>query len=78
MLKCCFCNKEIANGTSNSPAPIIDDGVSVCCDSCNSTHVLSARVALVTSGADIYDPAFRRKMDNLATIIKTSYAERCS
>ena len=78
MLKCCFCNKVIEDGEGNTPAPIVDDGVSVCCDYCNSTHVTPARVSLMTSKADACDPAFRRKMNNLALIIKTPYAERCS
>ena len=75
MLKCCFCNKVIEDGEGNTPAPIVDDGVSVCCDYCNRMHVIPASVAMVTSKVDIHDPAYRRKMDTLAGIIKTSYRD---
>jgi len=39
--KCCICGKRI-NGYGNNPAPVKDEGV--CCDKCNSTIVLAARI----------------------------------
>lgn len=39
--KCCICGKRI-NGYGNNPAPVKDEGV--CCDRCNNTIVLAARI----------------------------------
>lgn len=38
---CVFCGKRI-NGYGNNPAPVKDEGV--CCDKCNNTIVLAARI----------------------------------
>ena len=39
--KCCICGRRI-NGYGNNPAPVKDEGV--CCDRCNNTIVLAARI----------------------------------
>lgn len=38
---CVFCGKRI-DGYGNNPAPVKDEGV--CCDKCNNTIVLAARI----------------------------------
>lgn len=40
--KCCICGKEI-KGEGNDPSPVKDEGV--CCDECNDSVVLEARLA---------------------------------
>ena len=42
MSKCCICGKEII-GFGNNPWPIKDSGC--CCDECNSTVVIQARLS---------------------------------
>lgn len=45
-MKCCICGKEI-NGYGNNPFPLctIDDHTSQCCNDCNATYVIQARIA---------------------------------
>lgn len=38
---CCICGKQF-EGWGNNPAPVKNEGV--CCDECNMSHVLSARL----------------------------------
>ena len=42
-IKCCFCKTEI-NGYGNSPAPVNNAPNARCCDICNLTTVIPARV----------------------------------
>ena len=39
---CCICGKNF-EGWGNNPAPVKDEGV--CCDDCNATRVIPARIA---------------------------------
>ena len=41
--KCCICEK-ICYGYGNNPYPISKDQDDVCCDNCNTTKVIPARV----------------------------------
>lgn len=47
MAKCSICGKEI-EGYGNNPYPICDleDTISRCCDVCNSTYVIPARLLM--------------------------------
>lgn len=38
---CCICKKKF-EGWGNNPAPVKEKGV--CCDSCNMTYVITARL----------------------------------
>ena len=40
---CCICGKEF-EGWGNDPWPVVTDEDAVCCDNCDMTVVLSARV----------------------------------
>lgn len=41
--KCCLCGREF-KGWGNNPWPVVDNGV--CCDECNMTKVIPARLKL--------------------------------
>ena len=41
---CCICGKEI-NGWGNDPYPVVTDNNAECCDACNMTYILPARIA---------------------------------
>lgn len=41
MKKCCICGKQF-NGWGNNPYPVKESGK--CCDECNSTQVIPARL----------------------------------
>lgn len=45
--KCCICGKEII-GFGNNPWPVKDSGY--CCDECNSTVVIRARIEMLVKG----------------------------
>ena len=40
---CCICGKEFI-GWGNNPYPITDEEDEVCCDECNYSEVLPARI----------------------------------
>lgn len=42
-LKCCFCKKQLQD-YGNNPAPANNDPKARCCDFCNHTIVMPARV----------------------------------
>ena len=44
---CCICGKEII-GFGNNPWPIKNSGC--CCDECNSTVVIQARIEMLIKG----------------------------
>lgn len=48
-MKCSICGKTF-DGYGNNPYPICDkdDFESRCCDSCNATHVIQARMAIAS------------------------------
>lgn len=50
---CCICGKKFT-GFGNNPWPVVKDEAARCCDECNSTKVLAARLAQM----------FGRKEDN--------------
>ena len=50
-INCCICGKEIVE-SGNNPWPIEDSGC--CCDECNSTVVVQARIVMLA----------RRRTDN--------------
>ena len=41
---CCICGKKF-NGFGNNPAPVKQDGE--CCDDCNNSYVLAARLKVL-------------------------------
>ena len=43
-MKCCLCGKEITD-FGNNPWPLRNDVDDRCCDECNSTKVIPARLA---------------------------------
>ena len=40
---CCICGREYT-GWGNNPWPIVNEEGAQCCDECNSTYVLMARM----------------------------------
>ena len=46
---CCICGKEF-RGWGNDPWPVNKRRNTVCCDECNVTKVLEARIKLVQEG----------------------------
>ena len=40
---CCICGKKFT-GWGNNPWPIVDDVDAICCDTCNDTQVIQARL----------------------------------
>lgn len=42
--KCCICGKRII-GYGNNPWPVVEKQNAECCDDCNSTEVIPARIA---------------------------------
>lgn len=45
--KCCICG-VMERGYGNNPWPVVEDVYSRCCDYCNTTKVLPARIKLLT------------------------------
>ena len=43
-MKCCICGSEFV-GYGNNPWPVSENEEDRCCDICNSTHVIPARLA---------------------------------
>jgi hypothetical protein len=43
MFVCCICGQKF-EGFGNNPWPIVKDADSRCCDSCNETEVIPARI----------------------------------
>lgn len=43
-LKCCLCGKKVV-GYGNNPWPLVKDIKSRCCDQCNTTKVVPARIS---------------------------------
>ena len=41
---CCICG-ERCTGWGNNPYPVTDEEGARCCDECNNTHVIPARIA---------------------------------
>lgn len=68
--KCCICGCEIPIVVSstgyktsigqNNPAPIINDGKSVCCNDCNAMFVIPARMGESSSNGDMLFALARR------------------
>lgn len=46
MVKCCICGKKI-EGYGNNPFPLEINPEKKCCDNCNDTYVLAARLMLI-------------------------------
>ena len=46
---CCICGKKFI-GWGNNPWPVVKDEGATCCDECNGTYVLSARLGQMFSG----------------------------
>lgn len=44
MKRCCICGEKI-EGMGNNAWPIVNDERKRCCDTCNYTYVLAARIA---------------------------------
>lgn len=44
--ECCLCGKEI-NGFGNSPWPLRSEGEGRCCDDCNNSLVIPARIEMI-------------------------------
>jgi len=42
---CCICGAECV-GYGNNPYPVVKDRDAVCCDRCNATRVIPARLML--------------------------------
>lgn len=50
---CCFCGKECENEFGNNPYPVNKDENARCCNDCNMSVVLPARIeALVATEED--------------------------
>lgn len=41
--KCCLCDKEV-EGYGNNPSPLSENEDDECCDECNLTKVIPARI----------------------------------
>ena len=46
---CCICGERFI-GYGNNPWPIVNDENARCCDTCNETKVIPARLAMMFSG----------------------------
>ncbi len=46
-MKCCICGQEILDAFGNDPWPVKDEGK--CCDNCNLTVVLKARLDIINT-----------------------------
>lgn len=57
-MKCCICGKEI-NGYGNNPWPINNDVEARCCDDCNWSVVIPARI----EGLVAHEEKMKRKID---------------
>lgn len=45
VMKCCICGKVLDDELGNNPAPVVKDEKAGCCDHCNLTVVVPARLA---------------------------------
>lgn len=53
MLKCCLCGADILDGIGNNPAPLMETTEeNRCCNDCNSTKVIPARLQNMSEGKD--------------------------
>lgn len=50
-MKCCICEKKENGKYGNSPWPVDNAPDSRCCDECNFTVVLPARIAMMSKDA---------------------------
>jgi hypothetical protein len=49
-IKCCLCGDKILYGFGHNPAPLqIKNDDERCCDNCNTTKVIPARIKMDTS-----------------------------
>lgn len=44
--KCCICDGTF-NGYGNNPWPVVEDKNARCCDQCNETKVIPARIVQI-------------------------------
>lgn len=49
---CCICGKEIV-GWGNNPWPVVKEEDAECCDECNDTKVIPARIKNLYKGRNI-------------------------
>jgi hypothetical protein len=49
--KCCICG-GMCKGYGNNPWPVVEDVGSRCCEYCNDTKVIPARIKLMTERKD--------------------------
>lgn len=47
MFECCICGKVVINSYGNNPWPVNNEANTRCCDDCNSTHVIPARLQML-------------------------------
>lgn len=48
---CCICGKRFT-GWGNNPWPVVEDENARCCDECNDTEVIPARLAKMFGGKE--------------------------
>lgn len=46
---CCLCGKEVINSWGNNPWPLSHDAEERCCDECNATMVIPARLGIIVN-----------------------------
>lgn len=46
---CCICGKRINGEWGNNPAPVNNDEDAKCCDACDCSYVIPARIKQLTS-----------------------------
>ena len=44
---CCLCGKSVHGAWGNNPWPLSDDANDRCCDACNATKVIPARLGII-------------------------------
>lgn len=50
-IKCCLCGEEITD-FGNNPWPLVEDENARCCDCCNETKVIPARITRLLQSDD--------------------------
>ena len=49
---CCLCGKEVIGSWGNNPWPLSHDINERCCDKCNMTKVIPARLGIIQANRD--------------------------
>jgi hypothetical protein len=60
-IKCCFCQTELEEDEQNNPEPLMEMDPNFCCDYCNRTKVVPARLGALLGAKGSKDDGLDRE-----------------